>query len=147
MRSPLSEFITKLRVNKTLHGRSVYRKKDVPGHNVFQGYNSFDGDAVDLFALAGTPVIAMESGRVTECVDEGPKSRLKVVGEYSIMYAHINVKDIIHVGSEITEGQVIGYIGKEIKDPHLHLELRKNGVSISASTAKGLVKKISSLCN
>jgi murein DD-endopeptidase MepM/ murein hydrolase activator NlpD len=145
MKRPLDGDITKLRVNRTLHGRSVYRNKDVPGHNVFMGYSGRDGDAIDLFTLAGMPVYAMENSTVIQIATEGAKARLRLAGHYTIMYAHIHVKDGYTVGSYIKEGEVIGYVSDLLSDPHLHLEVSQNGKSLSAPTARQLSKKISAL--
>lgn len=72
------------RVNATLHGRSVHRPVDVPGHNVFKGYSTWEtnghvgvGDAVDLFAAPGAPVYAMHDGTITDWRNDA--SRLEVV--------------------------------------------------------------------
>ena len=64
MVSPMSN-LRKRRVNRTLHGRSVYRPRSVRGHNVYKGYSTPGvGDAVDLFGSAGERVVAPFSGVV-----------------------------------------------------------------------------------
>ncbi len=50
---------------------------------------------------------------------------------YSTMYAHCS-SVAVSVGQTVSKGQVIGYIGStgDSSGPHLHFEVRKNGVKI-----------------
>ena len=145
LQRPLDGNILVLRRNKTLHGRSVYRPKDVPGHNVVHGYNSpGTGDALDLFTCAGLPVHAMHDGRVIHVGERAGKLACVylVGGDYFTVYAHLHIKDAIVAGAEVHLGQVIGYVGDKLKDPHLHLEVAVNDKPISAKTARMLAAKI-----
>jgi murein DD-endopeptidase MepM/ murein hydrolase activator NlpD len=146
---PLPGDITRLRVNKTLHGRSKYRKKDVPGHNVVKGYNSpGTGDGVDLFVSSGLPVTAMHAGKITRIADRTEKlSCLYIEGkvdghEVISIYAHVSIKGDLVEGCHVEAGRVLGYVGNKVSDPHLHLELWIDGKAVCATTARGLSKAI-----
>jgi murein DD-endopeptidase MepM/ murein hydrolase activator NlpD len=152
--SPLAGGIDNPRVNRTLHGRSVYRPRDVRGHNVIKGYkNPGEGDGVDLFVAHGTTVRAAHAGKITRIVQ--PLGRLGCVyvdgGEYLTVYAHLHVRECLKVGTTISLGTILGWVNSHfIKDPHLHFEVwrkDKNGklVSVSAGTPEGLRTKIASL--
>ncbi len=130
-----------LRVNNTLHGRSVHRPKDVPGHNVFKGYNHpGTGDGADYFAPAGQPIYSPVNGRVTLLMDKGgTREGVYIEGEgYLVVLAHLHLADGIRTGINVDAGQLIGYIGRKIRDPHVHTEIWKHGKALSAPTARGL---------
>ncbi|HUU23630.1 MAG TPA: hypothetical protein VM389_13945, partial [Phycisphaerae bacterium] len=67
--APIADFST-AQINATLHGRSVYRSEDVPGHNVFKGYSTWGanghrgvGDGLDICGQGWrTPVVAAFDG-------------------------------------------------------------------------------------
>lgn len=125
-----------LRVNATLHGRSVHRKRDVPGHNVFKGYNTPGvGDAIDWFDKTNVPVYA-----IADCVQTAHRNdanRLEVItleGEgWLAIYAHI---DAVHngAGKRFRQNDVVGRLRGDLKDPHLHFELWIKGRAIHAPT-------------
>jgi murein DD-endopeptidase MepM/ murein hydrolase activator NlpD len=147
--NPLPKKVTAYRRNKTLHGRSVYRPQDVPGHNVCKGYSHpGTGDALDLFCPAGTEVRAMHSGQIGRFAEIGDTGTVIYVDgtastvDVTTIYCHLHAKENLTLGSHITQGQVIGYVGKKVKDPHLHLEVWAGGHSISGKTARELAKKV-----
>lgn len=147
--SPLAGVITARRLNRTLHGRSVHRKEDVPGHNVILGYSRPGiGDALDLFAAAGEPVYSMHSGRVVRVADrDGRLSCVYVSGAgITTVYAHLNIRERIKQGAVVSEGEIIGWVGKKLADPHLHLEVWVGGRSVSARKPVLLAERIASLC-
>lgn len=144
---PLAGDLTHRRLNRTLHGRSVHRPGDVPGHNVVRGYKDYPrtGDGGDLFgpsipgtsvAMAGEPVYAMHDGVITRIADRGGRlSCLYVVAPGLLtVYAHVSIKPALDLKSAVTRAQVIGYIADELKDPHLHLELWVGGNAVTGST-------------
>jgi len=158
MRSPLPGNLLGFRRNRTLHGRSVHRKADVPGHNVVKGYSTPGlGDGVDLFCPAGTPVYAMHDGYISRIADPGGRlSCIYLCGEaipgvVESVYAHISLKPWIRIKNYLTprqwvkQGQCIGYVGRKLKDPHLHLEVWVMGRALSAPTAKKLAEAINGL--
>jgi murein DD-endopeptidase MepM/ murein hydrolase activator NlpD len=140
--------LRRLRVNKTLHGRSVYRPDDVPGHNVIHGYlHPGTGDALDLFCPAGTPVRAMHDGRVSRIVDRTGKLGCVylVSTRWLTVYAHLHVREELRVGDLLDAGTLIGWVGRLVNDPHLHLEVWQRDDrwhAISAPTPAQLRQKI-----
>ena len=149
LQNPLKCNLTKLRVNRTLHGRSKYRPADVGGHNVVTGwYIKMDRDAVDWFILAGTPVYASHSGTISSIRDpNGVLGCVIITGTgsdriYRSVSAHLHVHESLKVGQSVEKGKLIGWVGRVCKDPHLHYELWKNGQGICAPTAQKLSEKL-----
>ena len=145
MQSPLEGGILGRRYNSTLHGRSVYRKRDVRGHNVVKGYSRpGTGDALDIFVPAGTPVRAMHSGHITRIVQ--PLGRLGCVyveaKDVITIYAHLHIRELVKVGDEVEEGQLLGWVGRILNDPHLHLEVWIKGKALAERTPRALAEKI-----
>lgn len=143
-----------LRYNTTLHGRSVYRSQDVPGHNVFKGYSTWEGnghrgvgDALDCFAPAWTPVYAMHDG--VQTVWRNDTSKLEVIyiegGGVTTVYAHIDAS-YEGTGVPIRRGQHIGRVRGDLNDPHLHLEVWVDGSAVAAKTPGALAAKLMALC-
>jgi len=143
---PPLEDMERRRVNATLHGRSVPRDADVPGHNVFKGYGEWArnghvgvGDGVDLFADGGDQVVAI--GDCVQTVWRNDGEKLEVIyleGDgWLAVYAHINAR---HEGTdiEIEAGEVVGWVRKDLSDPHLHFELWIDGKAVTAETGEGL---------
>lgn len=146
---PIDSF-TLRRVNNTLHGRSVYRPEDVPGHNCFRGYSEWDrngnigvGDALDLFSAKKAPVYAI--GDCTQTRWKNDATRLEVIylegDNWVAVYAHINAT---HEGTgiKLKAGDIVGHVRGDLSDPHLHFELWVDGKAIAASTAKMLQTKM-----
>jgi murein DD-endopeptidase MepM/ murein hydrolase activator NlpD len=146
MTSPLSGGILGRRYNRTLHGRSVYRPKDVPGHNVILGYSRpGTGDALDVFVPAGEPVFAMHDGRINRIADRGGRlSCVYVAGKgVTTVYAHLHIRERIKLGMRIHERELIGWVGRVLRDPHLHLEVWIGGRAVSARRPSELALKMS----
>ncbi|MFV0309098.1 MAG: peptidoglycan-binding protein [Desertimonas sp.] len=93
---------------------------------------------VDILAAEGTPLQAVVTGRVTQIYTDRPGSLsgngLKIAtadGTY-FFYAHLqSLAPGIQVGSSVSAGQVVGYVGKtgNTLTPHLHLEIHPGGGS------------------
>ena len=146
MTSPLKGGISGHRYNRTLHGRSVYRKIDVPGHNIVVGYiRPGVGDALDIFVPPGTPVFAMHSGRISRIADRGGRLSCLYVAAKDILtvYAHIHIHSRISLGESVSEGDLIGWVDRKLKDPHLHLEMWIGGKSLAAVTPIRLAQVMS----
>lgn len=152
VRCPFADWPT--RINATLHGRSVYRPVDVPGHNVFKGYSTWEtnghdgvGDAVDLFAPGRTAVLAMHDGAITEWRNDA--SRLEVVylegGGLITVYAHVNFNEAYRVGAKLSAGDPIARVRGDLTDPHLHLEVWADGKAISGRTPAALLDALKSM--
>ncbi len=143
--TPLGISILGRRYNRTLHGRSVHRRTDVPGHNVVIGYSRpGTGDALDIFVPAGMPVYAMHSGTVSRIADrDGRLACIYITGGgITTVYAHLHIRESISIGMKVTHGQVIGWVGRVLKDPHLHLEVWIGGKVLSAMKPALLAERI-----
>lgn len=156
MLSPIGPKLKTCRINNTLHGRSVYRPRDVPGHNIFLGYSTWAqnghvgvGDGIDLFAPAGSPVQAPFDG--TQTVWRNDATKLEVVyieredGATAVL-AHINAT---HEGTglKIKAGEIVGRMRGDLKDPHLHYELRMPGPKpITGRTPAQMRKALLKIC-
>jgi len=148
MISPIRGGISGRRYNRTLHGRSVHRRQDVPGHNVVLGYNRpGTGDALDIFIQAGEPVFAMHSGCINRIADRDGRLSCIYVADKKVVtvYAHLHIKERLKLGMQVREGEVIGWVGRKLKDPHLHLEVWIGGKAVSAPTPKALAEAIRQL--
>ena len=94
--------------------------------------NGAHHDGIDLKAPKGTPIRAIESGRVIHSdgnlAGYGNTIILKHSGRYSSVYAH-NRKNLVRNGDFVQRGQVIAEVGKtgRATTPHLHLEIRSDG--------------------
>lgn len=97
---------------------------------------------VDIPALSGTEIHAAQNGVVTLVQTNRYAS---TYGYYCIithangratLYAHMKSAPTVKVGQTVTKGQVIGYVGSTGRStgPHLHFELRINGVRADALT-------------
>ncbi len=97
---------------------------------------------LDYGAPVGTPVLAAGDG-VVQTINNQPSGygrhiQLKHNGTYSTLYAHLsrfaaNIKQ----GSKISQGQVIGYVGKSglSTGPHLHYEVIQAGNKVNPNKA------------
>ena len=97
---------------------------------------------IDFAAPTGTPIPAAGSGKI---VFRGWKSgygnyiKIRHNGTYSTAYAHLNsFKSGINVGTQVKQGQVVGYVGNTglSTGPHLHYEIIKDGVHVNPLTVK-----------
>jgi murein DD-endopeptidase MepM/ murein hydrolase activator NlpD len=93
---------------------------------------------LDLLAEVGTPVLTAKSGKVISATQN------KGMGKYIIIQHRDNIITIyghlsnifVRRGDFVRQGQVIGSVGKtgnaRAADmlPHLHFEVRKNGVPV-----------------
>ena len=150
---PIKDISTR-RTNATLHGRSIYRPEDVPGHNVFAGWQTWAdnghhavGDAVDLFAAGMTPVYAIADGTQTVWRNDTQKTEVIYLegAGWMAVYAHINATHE-GTGMGIPAGGIVGYVRTDLADPHLHFELWLDGKVVSAPTSKGLRNEVAALC-
>jgi hypothetical protein len=129
-----------LPTNVTLHGRSVHRSADIPGHNVFRGYSEWEnnghvgvGDAVDLNVAGRTEVYAIADGVQTRWhADTTTKEYIYLEGDgWSATYAHINAV-LEGENLPVTKGQLVGRVRSDLSSPHLHFELWMGGVAVHA---------------
>lgn len=98
---------------------------------------------VDYAAKTGTPIYAAASGKVA-LKDYQKKGYGNVVvinhaDGYSTLYAHMKrTEKGIYSGKKINKGDIIGYVGTSgvSTGPHLHFEVRKNGVHLDPLNAE-----------
>ena len=81
----------------------------------------------------GSPIVAAESGTVILCQWYSTYGQCIIVdhgGGYSTLYAHMSAY-AVSTGDYVTKGQTIGYVGDtgNVTGPHLHFEVRVNGVT------------------
>ena len=93
-------------------------------------------EGIDLFAEVDTPVLASRFGIVISAKQNqgmGNYIRIKHFGNMITIYGHLSNIYVVK-GQFVRQGQVIGSVGKSgnanYRDiqPHLHFEVRKNGI-------------------
>ena len=102
----------------------------LPGAILTQGLHG--NNAVDLGKPTGTPILAAADGTVIVSKSNGAWNG--GYGSYVVishgngtqtLYAHMS-RDVAYAGESVSQGQVIGYVGRtgEATGPHLHFEIR-----------------------
>jgi murein DD-endopeptidase MepM/ murein hydrolase activator NlpD len=97
---------------------------------------------VDYAAKTGTPVKTTGKGKIIFRGHKGGYGRVVIVQHgqrYSTLYAHLSkYKSGLKVGSNLQQGQVIGYVGMSglATGPHLHYEFRVNDAHRNPLTVK-----------
>lgn len=97
---------------------------------------------VDYAAPMNTPIYATSHGEITFRGPDGGFGNTIIIQHpkgISTLYAHLNsFAKNIQVGTTVTKGQVIGYVGMSglATGPHLHYEFRINGEHQNPLTAK-----------
>jgi murein DD-endopeptidase MepM/ murein hydrolase activator NlpD len=97
---------------------------------------------IDFAVPVGTPVMAAGSGVIKyEGTERGYGNFLLIDHQdgYSTAYAHLSrFAPGTHVGSHVRQGQVVAYSGNTglTTGPHLHYEVRINGVQVNPATVK-----------
>ncbi|MBR5724401.1 MAG: M23 family metallopeptidase [Bacteroidales bacterium] len=89
-------------------------------------------EGLDLIVARGTPVLAAADGTVKSADNERAKGntvRITHKGGYETVYAHLESMDV-HAGQRVKAGQRLGAVGMsgQAFAPHLHYEVRKDGV-------------------
>jgi len=88
-------------------------------------------EGIDIGAAYGSPIRAAASGTVIYCGWESGYGNLTVIdhgGNLATAYGHQS-SIAVTCGQQVTQGQVIGYVGStgHSTGPHLHFEVRVNG--------------------
>ncbi|SHJ15347.1 OapA family protein [Cycloclasticus pugetii] len=96
---------------------------------------------VDYAASTGTPIRSTGDGKIIFRGIKGGYGRVVIVQhgqKYSSLYAHMSKYGRYKKGSHIKQGQIVGYVGMSglVTGPHLHYELRVNGVHRNPLTTK-----------
>jgi hypothetical protein len=105
---------------------------------------------VDIIAQRGDPIVAAAAGLVVtsmcqastgNCdVDGGVQVKgcgwyvkIRHAGGLSTLYCHMGSRPLVSVGDRVNAGQVLGKVGSSgnSSGPHLHFEVRVNGVPIN----------------
>ncbi len=93
---------------------------------------------VDLLAEVGTPVLAARSGNVISAKQNNGMGKYVIIkhsGNLNSIYGHLS-KIYVTNGEFVRQGQIIGLVGKTGNansrgiQPHLHFEIRKDGVPV-----------------
>jgi murein DD-endopeptidase MepM/ murein hydrolase activator NlpD len=90
---------------------------------------------VDIGAASGTPIHAAASGTVVHAARWGGYGNCIIIdhgGGVATLYGHCSSL-AVSFGQQITQGQVIGYVGSTglSTGPHLHFEVRRNGTPVN----------------
>ncbi|MCP5140726.1 MAG: peptidoglycan DD-metalloendopeptidase family protein [Gammaproteobacteria bacterium] len=100
-------------------------------HPVLKTWRAHRG--VDYGASTGTPIRSTADGTITKLGwsnGYGKVVTIQHAGRYSTLYAHMSrFAPKLKEGSRVSQGQVIGYVGKTglATGPHLHFEFRIDG--------------------
>jgi len=95
------------------------------------GSGNGSNDGIDIEAKIGTPVLAVDAGKVLYSTNQGGFGNLICImhpdGLISV-YAHLKEMNVVK-GDVVEQGEKIGSVGKtgNVKRPQLHFELRKKG--------------------
>lgn len=93
-------------------------------------------EALDIMAPRGTPVLAVEDGRIAKLFLSKAGGitlyQFDPGGEFAYYYAHLDAyAEGIAEGGNLRKGQVIGYVGSSgnalVDAPHLHFAIYKLG--------------------
>lgn len=100
---------------------------------VGRGYQLHKG--LDISNRAGTPIVATADGTVLMASPDGAYGNSVEVdhgGGIVTKYAHMQ-RYIVKPGQWVTRGEVLGYVGTtgRTTGPHLHYEVRLNGVPVN----------------
>lgn len=90
-------------------------------------------DGVDIAALQGTPIVAIEGGEVIysdQLRGYGNMVILRHAGGIVSVYAH-NEANLVREGQTVARGEVVAKVGStgRVSGPHLHFEIRRNNVA------------------
>jgi len=114
--------------------------KSVVVTRFYTSYSSHQG--IDYAAPTGTPIYAVANGKVVFYGVMSGYGNLVVLehpGGYRTYYAHLSAfNPELGVDSDVRRGLEIGYVGSTGRStgPHLHFELRRNGVYMNPMSEK-----------
>ncbi|MGH6877374.1 MAG: M23 family metallopeptidase [Rhizomicrobium sp.] len=97
---------------------------------------------IDFAVPTGTPVMAAGAGTIKHEGWENGYGNFVLLdhgNSYATAYAHLSrFARGVHLGSHVRQGQVIAYSGATgmATGPHLHYEIRINGVQVNPATVK-----------
>ncbi|OYY21703.1 MULTISPECIES: M23 family metallopeptidase [unclassified Polynucleobacter] len=115
-------------------------KNGAPVATPKQRYRTHMG--IDYSAPTGTPIFSVATGKIVHLGFSGAFGNLIILehpGNYRTYYAHLSNYNVeLEVGNEVRRGLEIGYVGSTGRStgPHLHFELRKDGVYVDPYATK-----------
>jgi murein DD-endopeptidase MepM/ murein hydrolase activator NlpD len=95
----------------------------------WRGGHAHEGQ--DVFAPAGTPLVAIRDGRVVETGDDGGRGNYVAIGNRharrTFVYLHMLRPSRVRVGESARRGERVGSVGctGSCWGDHLHLEVRR----------------------
>ena len=106
---------------------------------------SYTHKGIDLALYQGAPVVAAADGMITVNTSDARSGNYVMMDHgsgYTTFYAHLLMSHSLP-GTKVTAGTVIGYVGSSgfSSGPHLHFEIRLNGVSKNPRDYMQLGKK------
>lgn len=112
----------------------------VPGKYGISSYFGYrwgrqhQGIDISQGGIYGSKIVAADAGKVTLSKYYGGYGYTVMVDHgngYVTLYAHMKSASPVKVGTYVSKGQTIGYVGStgNSTGPHLHFEIRKNGVA------------------
>ena len=97
---------------------------------------------IDYAAPIGTPIFSVASGKIVHLGYSGAFGNLIIIehpGNYRTYYAHLSNYNVeLAEGNDVRRGLEIGFVGSTGRStgPHLHFELRKDGIYVDPYSAK-----------
>ena len=91
----------------------------------------------DYAAKTGTPIMSTANGTIEFAGRKGGYGKCVIVkhnDKYKTLYAHMSkIKSGISNGAYVKQTDIIGYVGSTgyATGPHLHLEVRYNGIPVN----------------
>ncbi|ESP91978.1 hypothetical protein N483_27020 [Pseudoalteromonas luteoviolacea NCIMB 1944] len=133
---PVQSFLLKTPLNGARLSSTFGRRK----HPIL-GYSRLH-KGLDFGAAVGTPIFSAGDGKVLKASwggSFGNRIVIRHANGYQSLYAHLQgFAKGIKAGSEVSQGEVIGYLGNTglSQAPHLHFEVHKDGHAINPLTLK-----------
>jgi len=141
---PIYLFISLYFLDKAYFLSPVEYKRDIIIRSDNRGDGFFAADrsgnriheGIDLFAKIGTPVLASRGGMVMAAGENNGMGKYVIIkhsDNITTRSGHLS-RIYVHKNEFVCQGQVIGAVGKtgnaNLRDiqPHLHFEIRKNGI-------------------
>ncbi|MDL2215758.1 peptidoglycan DD-metalloendopeptidase family protein [Ruminococcaceae bacterium OttesenSCG-928-N02] len=129
------------------HGRgyvsSFYGYRSIWNNGYTEFHNGIDIARGPQASIMNAPIVASNSGYVLRAKYNaggyGYYVMLDHGGNTYSLYGHCS-SYIVTVGQYVTQGQVIGYVGStgNSTGPHLHFEIRMNGVTVDPAPLLGI---------
>lgn len=119
-------------------GFGVRRDPFTGGHREHHG--------VDLAVKPGSPIRASADGRVAFSGRNGGYGNAVIIDHgqgLETLYGH-NASNVVREGQMIRRGDVVGYVGSTGRStgPHVHFEVRKDGVAVNPQKYLALSDKV-----